>query len=593
MSDPIPSLSHARTILSFLWSQRRTLRRGVWLGVGRSLVLAPTTLLFRAIMDSFAADGNVAGIIAAAIVFIGLMLLHFAFAVRSANEIGREISLMLLALRAHIFEKMHLLNFAYLDRQKTGRLLSKYAFDTQRIEGVSMWLLSQFLPSIFYCVAVIVIIISMQWQMALILLLILPVFAFSYKVFHWRLRQRNEALRRAQEALTGTASELINALRLVRSLGEEKQVTDQINEDSAEVAQSRLDMVHLSTVFGVWAYVITQLFSLLVVAGGAYFVIRGAMTFGTLLAFVAALPILLQPVGLLTGFSEQYFLGQESFRSVRELLDSTAIENWRGRRKLPTIRGEVVFDRVDFRYPSSPDLVLRNFNLRIEPGEQVALVGPSGSGKSTLTYLILGLYKWERGQVRVDGVPLEELDMRWFRRQCAVVMQENVLLSGSVRDNIRFARPDATDEQVMIAARQANAEEFILQLPQGYDTAIGERGATLSGGQRQRLSIARAILRDPRVLILDEATSALDYESERLVQDALRRLTAGRTVITIAHRLSTVKDANRIIVLRDGEMIEQGSYTELVARGGYFADLLQAQTLLSGEERNGANGQAG
>ena len=255
------------------------------------------------------------------------------------------------------------------------------------------------------------------------------------------------------------------------------------------------------------------------------------------------------------------------------------MEEWNGTLQLTAQRGEVEFRNVQFAYPETPRKVFDDFSLHIKPGEHLALVGQSGSGKSTLTYLILGLYKAEGGEVLLDGLPQHVLDMRWLRQQCAVVLQENLLLSGTVAENIKFARPTATDEEVREAARQANAEEFIVRMPEGYQTKVGERGVTLSGGQRQRLSIARAILRNPRILILDEATSALDYESEKLVQEALERVSQGRTVITIAHRLSTIRKADRVVVLQHGRILEEGTFQHLTRSNGYFSDLLGAQGL--------------
>jgi ABC-type multidrug transport system fused ATPase/permease subunit len=296
-----------------------------------------------------------------------------------------------------------------------------------------------------------------------------------------------------------------------------------------------------------------------------------------LFAFVAGLPVVLGPIQAFVGLSEQYFIGRASYGSINELLDSTYVEAWHGTRRAERLKGDIVFERVSFAYPTSPDLdVLHDINLTIRPGEHVAFVGPSGSGKSTLANLLLGLYAPRVGRILIDGVPQVEWDMRWVRRQLAVVLQDNLLLSGTIAENLRFARADATDGEIRAAARQANAEEFIARLPQGYATPVGERGTSLSGGQRQRLAIARAMLRDPPLLILDEATSALDYESERLVQEALERLAAGRTVITIAHRLSTIRNATRIVVLDHGRIREAGDFRTLVAQRGAFARLVAA-----------------
>ena len=294
---------------------------------------------------------------------------------------------------------------------------------------------------------------------------------------------------------------------------------------------------------------------------------------------MAGFGYILGPVHMFIGLSEPYFAAKEGYTSIKELIDSRYVETWHGTRREDRLHGDIAYEGVSFHYPTTPDkTVIKNLNLTIHPGEHVAFVGPSGSGKSTLANLLLGLYAPSTGRILIDGVPQADWDMRWVRRQLAVVMQDSILLSGSIGDNIRFAKPDATEAEIQEAARLANAEEFIVKMPEGYRTPVGERGVALSGGQRQRVAIARSILRNPPVLILDEATSALDYESERLIQDALDRLSQGRTVITIAHRLSTIKNADRIIVLRDGVIVEEGNFRELNARGGVFAQLIAAQS---------------
>jgi ABC-type multidrug transport system fused ATPase/permease subunit len=563
-------------ILGYLAVNLRGFGPGVAFAILRCLVIAPCPWLFQLIIDEHVKAGDVRGILAHALIFSGLLLLHYSFSVQGSILIGREMSKLLLNLRAEIFTKLHFLNFGYLDRQKSGRLLSKYAFDTQKIEGALMQFLNQFLPNILYSMSVSAVLVWLHWQLALVLILMVPALGLVRHLFYAEIRKSNETSRLAQEQLTGTASEVISALRLVRSLGQERHVTTELDQRSLQLARSRLDMVSINSMFGTFIYMTTQFLSLLTVAGGAYYVVQGTMSMGTLLAFMAGLPIIMMPFHLFAGIGEQYFVGQESYRSLRELLDSEYVEEWSGSKRLAPFRGSIEFDRVSFAYPQTDKVVLKDFSLSIAPGEHIALAGHSGAGKSTITYLVLGLYKPTSGAVKIDGIPQSDLDMRWLRQQCAVVLQENLLLSGTIADNIRFARPEAGDADVQEAARFANAEEFILKMPEGYNTVVGERGAMLSGGQRQRLSIARAILRNPRILILDEATSALDYESERLVQEALHRLAEGRTVITIAHRLSTIRKADRIIVMHEGAIADQGTFGELSSRAGYFSELLRA-----------------
>lgn len=565
------------TLFQFVWSYRRELRWGLFLSILRTIVIAPFPFFFQIIIDDHVRTGNLIGIASISAMFIGLLALHWVFTVQGANALAKGVARMILELRGRIFFKLQFLHFGYLDRQKTGRLLSKYAFDTQNVEGVIMPMLMQLLPNILYSFSIIVLLTILNWQLSIIILAIIPLYYFSRRYFFVRIQAQNHEMRMARERLTGTASEYISALRLVRGYGQEKRAIGTIEESSLNYARSRTSQISLNNSFGAFATVATQFLSLVVVAGGAIMVIQGGLTLGTLFAFLAGLPIILMPVQLFLNFSQQYFVGKEAFVSIRELLTSQYVEEWEGREKLPGLRGEIHFSEVTFTYQGASEPALRGINLRIGAGEHIALVGPSGSGKSTIANLVLGLYNAQDGEILIDGVPQRELNMRWLRRNSAIVMQESLMLSGSIFDNIRFARFNASEEEIMEAARLANADEFIRSLPLGYQTEVGERGTMLSGGQRQRISIARAILRNPRVLILDEATSALDYESERLIQDALERLAHGRTVLTIAHRLSTVQKADRIIVLVKGRIEQEGPYAELAEKEGYFRNLLNSQ----------------
>ncbi|MBN8633552.1 MAG: ABC transporter ATP-binding protein, partial [Rhodobacterales bacterium] len=445
--------------------------------------------------------------------------------------------------------------------------------------GLLYAVLNQLLPNILMGACIIGILAWMNWFLLLVLLLAIPVYATAKYFFFTRIQQVNNENRLAQERLTGTASEYMSALRLVRSFGEEAQAERELDHSSESFARSRIAQSYVNALFGTYVHVGMQFLSLIVIAGGAIMAIQGSISIGTLFAFMAGFGYILGPVHMFIGLSEPYFAAKEGYNSIKELIDSRYVETWHGTRKEARLRGDLVYENVSFHYPTAPDkTVIKNLNLTIHPGEHVAFVGPSGSGKSTLANLLLGLYAPSSGRILIDGVPQSEWNMRWVRRQLAVVMQESILLSGSIGDNIRFAKPDATEAEIREAARLANAEEFIARMPEGYKTPVGERGVALSGGQRQRIAIARAILRNPPVLILDEATSALDYESERLIQEALDRLSQGRTVITIAHRLSTIKNADRIIVLRDGVIVEEGNFRELNARGGVFAQLIAAQS---------------
>ena len=565
-------------LLRYVWAARRRFARGVGFALLRSLAAAPCTLIFQRIVDRPLQAGDVPGVLWLAAAFLACMGAHYVFSIWGANEIAKVMAQLMVEMRSRIFFRLQFLSFSYLDSQKTGRLLSKYAFDTQKVEGLLYSGLNQLLPNLLMAAVVFVMLAWLNWRLMLVLLLVMPIYAVAKWYFFGRIQRVNTAARLAQEKLTGTASEYISALRLVRSFGEEQQAERELDRSSESFARTRVDQSYVSALFGTYVYVGMQVMSLVVVAGGAILAIGGHLTIGTLFAFMAGFGYVISPVHMFIGMTEPYFAAQEGYTSIKELVDSRYVETWRGTRREARLRGDLVYDGVSFAYPGAASKpAIADFNLAIAPGEHLAFVGPSGSGKSTLANLLLGLYAPTAGRILIDGVPQSEWDMRWVRRQLAVVMQDSLLLSGSVGDNIRFAKPDATDAEIRAAARLANAEEFIAKMPDGYRTPVGERGVALSGGQRQRIAIARAVLRNPPVLILDEATSALDYESERLIQEALERLAAGRTVITIAHRLSTIRNASRIVVLDDGRIVEQGGYAELVARGGAFAALIRAQ----------------
>lgn len=572
-APPVPAPLPA-SLLRFVWSHRRAFVPGLGFALLRILTIAPLPIIFQRILDVHLPAGDEAGILWLVVLTLGLLVLHQVCSVKGASLLGAAVARVVLALRGQIFQKIQFLSFGYLDRQQTGRLLSKYAFDTQKVEGVMMPVLNGFLPDTLYSLLTFAVLVTLNLPLALVVVLMLPVFALMRARYFHRFRVKNEASRLAQERLTGAANELFTAIKLVRVYGEEAQAADSLAAPNDAVARSRVELIAVSTSFGAFSFAAIKVLSLVVIAGGALLAIHGQVSVGTVIAFVAGVPVLVGPIQMFAGVSEQYFTAEAGYRSVNELIDAPYVEKWHGQRRPEPLRGRVTFDRVQFRYPDSERGAINDFSLDLAAGEKVAFVGPSGAGKSTVANLLLGLHRPQAGEIRIDGIPQAELDLRWFRRRTALVMQESMLLSGTIADNLRFARTDATDAEIEAAARLAQAEEFILRLPEGYQTRIGERGALLSGGQRQRLAIARAVLRDPALLILDEPTSALDYESERLIQEALDNVSIGRTVITIAHRLSTIRHVDRIVVLHEGRIVEQGTYAHLAAKGGYFARLL-------------------
>ena len=541
------------------------------------LAVVPLPLLIQHVIDHGVEAGSLRKVLEFLALGLSLLGIHVLCMRRAIDLLSERTQSLLSALRARIFDKLQFMHFGFLDSTQLGRMLSKYAFDTTNVETCVIMGIHNFLPEAVRSILMIALLGWMEpWLLAFIVVVI-PVFAVIRLKFFSPIEVSNRRVRLARERLTGRANEFISAIKLIRGFGQESHATSAMEAVSSRYADSRRGQMEVNQTMGFVIFSLYTGIEILAVAFGGTMVALGQLTIGTLLALVGALPVILNPINLFSQVSAQFFIGRESYRSIKELIDSGYVEKWRGRRTLEPLAGEIAFEGVDFRYSDDGPLILAGIDLVIPAGQRIALVGPSGSGKSSLVNLVLGLYSPLTGVIRIDGVPQAELDIRAFRRQCAIVMQDSLLLSGSLRENLKFARPQAGEQEVVAAAKAANAWQFIEQLPRGLDTLVGERGVSLSGGQRQRIAIARALLRDPRVLILDEATSALDYESEAQVQDALERASRGRTTITIAHRLSTIRTADRIVVLRRGRIVEDGSFDDLAGReGGVFRELLVA-----------------
>ncbi len=372
--------------------------------------------------------------------------------------------------------------------------------------------------------------------------------------------------------------ESVTGIETLKAMAVEPQMQRRWEEQLAGYVRASFRVLNL----GNWASQAVQLVSKLVTAltlyFGAYLVIDGRLTVGELVAFNMLAGRVAQPVLRLAQLWQDFHQARLSIARLGDILNTQPEPQYSAARAaLPAIRGDIVFDHMTFRYRLDGPEVLHDVCLSIPAGQVVGIVGPSGSGKSTLTKLVQRLYVPESGRVLVDGVDLAMVDVAWLRRQVGVVLQENVLFNRSIRDNIALADPGMATERVMAAAQLAGAHDFILELPEGYDTMVGERGASLSGGQRQRIAIARALVMDPRILILDEATSALDYESERIIQQNMRRIAERRTVLIIAHRLSTVRAADRILTIERGRLVEDGAHDELINSGGRYATLHRLQ----------------
>lgn len=577
--DPAHNSFGAKNLLAYLWEHRRAMGPFFFWRITCILATVPFPILSQKIVDEAIPDRNFDLLWIYTGIGVGLLMVHIITARLGIHRLAVVVQTIIQELRGQVFQKLQFMNFGFLDSTQTGRLLSKYAFDTHHIEAATIPLISNVIPQGIRALCLILALTWVNPWLTLFCALMLPLFAVVRTTYFKKVRHSNRQVRLARETLTGRANEFISAIKLVRGFAQEPRVRGEMEDASDEYSDTREEQMRVNNYMGLMVFTMVTAFNLVAVSFGGILAMNDMLSVGAIIALVGALPIILSPINLFTQYSIQYMLGAESYRSIRELMNSGYVEKWHGTQRPDPLRGDVEFRGVSFRYSESDPVVLHDLSFSIRPGEHVAFVGPSGSGKSTLVNLLLGLYAPTDGEICIDGVPQADLNMRYLRRKSAIVMQDNILLSGTLLDNIRFGRPEASKAEVEEAARRSNALEFIEALPEGMNTRVGERGVSLSGGQRQRIAIARALLRDPRILILDEATSALDYESEALVQEALENLARDRTTLTIAHRLSTVRHAHRVVVLENGRIIESGTYDELADRPeGTFRAMLSSQT---------------
>jgi subfamily B ATP-binding cassette protein HlyB/CyaB len=514
------------------------------------------------------------------VLIIGLVLVSVFESVLTAlrtHLFAHTTSRIDVELGARLFRHLTSLHIAYFEARRAGDSVARM----RELENIRNFLTGSALTlliDLVFTVVFLAVMAAYSLPLTAAVLLSIPLYAALSVIVTPLFRRRlDEKFNRGAENQAFLV-ESIAGIETLKAMAVEPQIQRRWEEQLADYVQSAFRVVSL----GNWASQAIQLINKLTTAAilffGAHAVMEGRMTVGELVAFNMLAGRVAQPVLRLAQMWQDFQQTRISIARLGDILNTPPEPQFTpGRTALPAIKGEIAFEHVTFRYRLDTPIVLHDISFRIPAGQMVGIVGPSGSGKSTLTKLIQRLHAPEAGHVLIDGLDLGAADVSWLRRQVGAVLQENELFNRSIRDNIAFAVPGAPIEQVIQAARLAGAHEFILELPQGYDTMVGEFGASLSGGQRQRIAIARALITNPRILILDEATSALDYESERIIHENMRRIAQGRTVIVIAHRLTAVRQCHRILTLEKGRIVEDGSHDELVRSGGRYAHLLRTQ----------------
>ncbi len=464
---------------------------------------------------------------------------------------------------------------------ESGDAISRTILDTQLLQTHLLIGAVEFSATAFMLVGILIALFGLQWKLALAVCAVIPLVFTIARLVGREIQHVAGRVQKHVADLASTIRETFSGALVIRAFAQEERQMARFGAENQRATQASL---RISKLLASQEPVVTLLAAgglVVVVWAGGRLVTAGSLTAGGLVAFLAYVALAVDPAGRVTRHYAEMRQALGAFRRIRHMLaESTTVEDPSDAVALAHASGRVIYRNVSFRYASGPNVdqwVLRDVNLEVAPGERVALVGVSGAGKTTLVHLLPRFYDPTEGAVCIDGIDIRRVRLRALRRQIGIVPQDTVLFRGTVRENIAYARPDAAQEAVEAAARAANAHQFIVALPQGYDTVLGEDGASLSGGQRQRLAIARALLLDPRILILDEATSALDSESEALFQEALERAMQGRPTITIAHRLSTVRKADRIVVLDEGRVVEIGTHEDLLRRNQLYARLARRQ----------------
>ncbi|HEY8195884.1 MAG TPA: ABC transporter transmembrane domain-containing protein [Gemmatimonadales bacterium] len=484
-------------------------------------------------------------------------------------------------LRQELFTRLLLMSPGFFAERRTGELTSRLTTDIGLLQGVLSHQIAEFSRQMLALVGGIVLLTLMQPQLTLTALGVVPLVVGSALFFGRRLRRMTTSVQDKVADATAVAEEAFSQIRTVQSFVQEPAERQRYGERIGESVRAALVRANIRGVFfGVLTFS-TFVGIVIVLWQGGLLVLEGKLTPGELVQFLLYTITIAAAIGALASFFSSYQEAVGAAQRVFEILETDpAIADPKSPTELPSpARGNVAFEGVSFRYQDDPALpwILEGINLVCAPGEVIALVGPSGGGKTTLVSLLPRFWDPDRGRVLIDGIDIRTLRLADLRNAMAIVPQDPALFSGTIRENIAYARPGASLEDVETAARAAHADEFIERLPRGYETLVGERGIKLSGGQRQRVAIARAILKDPAILILDEATSNLDTESERLIEDALSKLLVGRTTLIIAHRLSTVRRADRLVVIDHGRIVEEGTHGELLELGGLYARLYQRQ----------------
>ena len=561
-------------LLSPYW---KTIVISALLLVGRACLELVPPLIQREIIDEVITTRNLS--------YLGIIItvLIGAYALNQLVQIGDNYvrhslgEKFIFDFRVRLYAYLQKMSLSFFERTSTGELMSRVTNDLSALESFVTHGSALTVVDCMRLIGGATILFVLDWRLAALVMIPVPILALAFRHYNTKIRPVYRQVRARLGNINAKLQDNLSGIRVIQAFAREDIEYKRFSKESESYYRARVKGIRYWSIFFPAIRFFGAMGTVIVLGVGSIMVVKDQMSLGTLVAFIAYIASIYDPINRLTEvdniFQEAIAAGERIF----ELLDETMeVKDAPDAIGLPVIQGEMVFDQVHFKYGSG-DPVLHSISFTMAPGEVVALVGPSGAGKTSIANLICRFYDPVKGHVSVDGYNLRNIKLTSLRRQVAVVLQDSFLFNNTVAENLHYGKPDATKHELIAAARAANAHDFIMQLPDGYDTEVGERGVKLSGGQKQRLALARAILADPRILILDEATSSVDAEAEFLIQQALERVLKGRTALVIAHRLSTIRNADKIIVLDRGRIAEIGNHAELMQRDGLYNQLYQRQ----------------
>ena len=577
-------MKNYKRLLILLSPYKKALTIGALCLIVASLTNLAVPLYIKKLVDVVMVEKNMALMNNLTLSIAALFLIQLVFTTAHNYLFDLTEKRAITDFRIKLFRHLHTLSLSFFVKRRTGEIVSRMTNDITTIENIVTDLPATLLQQSIRLFGGIIIITYMNWKLTGLILVLAPILVVFARTFGRRLKKLSTEIQDKLAVSTTILEENISCIQVVKSFVREKLENKRFSDALEDSYQSAKKRVIISSFFGPSIGFIAFSTSLILLWYGGREVILGAISPGELIAFILYATIIAGPMG---SFARLYARVQEGIgasKRVFEILDIKGeVCDIPNAKPIPELTGKVEFDNVRFHYREDQEII-KGICFSVEPGQTVALVGPSGAGKSTLVQLLHRFYDPVVGEIRIDGIPLQSVKLASYWQQIGIVPQETILFGGTILENIEYAKPGVTKEELIKAAKAANAHNFIMECPDGYETVVGEKGIRLSAGQRQRIAIARAILKNPHILILDEATSALDNESELLIQDALERLMKGRTSFIIAHRLSTIHNADRIIVMDRGQLVESGTHAQLMEKEGLYHKLYTLKSLQMIEE---------